>query len=104
METILGPIRKEKLILCSADASPDAQRNEPGPAAYFFPNAAWVGAVRNSAERLGCKFVILTTGYGLVEPDDLTVHSTHISMITRMKCAIGGRRRYQGCCERSKTA
>lgn len=71
MKTILGPIRKEKLILCSADASPDAQRNEPGPAAYFFPNAAWVGAVRNSAERLGCRFVILTTGYGLVESGDL---------------------------------
>jgi hypothetical protein len=51
MKTILGPIRKRKIVLCSADASPDAQRNQPGPAAHFFPNAAWVGAVRNSAEK-----------------------------------------------------
>ncbi len=71
MRTILGPIRREKLVLCSADASPDAQRHESDRAAYFFPNAAWVGAVRNCAERLNCKFVILTTGHGLVEPDDI---------------------------------
>jgi len=70
-KTILGPIKKEKLILCSADASPKAQRKKPGQAACFFPNAPWVGAVRNSAERLGCKFVILTTGHGLVEPDEI---------------------------------
>jgi len=70
MKTVLGPIKKEQLILCSADASPDSQRKHPYSAADFFPNGKWVGALRNSAHTLGCKFVILTTGHGLVEPDD----------------------------------
>jgi len=68
---ILGPIKKEQLILCSADASPNSQRKYPYSAADFFPNGKWVGALRNSAHTLGCKFVILTTGHGLVEPGDI---------------------------------
>jgi hypothetical protein len=71
MKTALGPIKKEQLILCSADASPDSQRKHPYPAADFFPNGKWVGALRNTAHTLGCKFVILTTGHGLVAPDDI---------------------------------
>ncbi len=71
MKTFLGPVPRDKIILCSADASPNAQRATAGSAGYFFPNAPWVGAVRNIAEKLNCKFVILTTGHGLVGPDDV---------------------------------
>jgi hypothetical protein len=71
MKTVLGPIPIDKIILCSADARPDSQRDSPDKAGYFFPHAPWVGAIRNDAERLNCKFVILTTGHGLVEPDDV---------------------------------
>ncbi len=71
MKTSLGPIVKEKIIICSADANPDSQCKHPGPASHHFPNGKWVGALRNTAERLSCKFVILTTGHGLVEPTDI---------------------------------
>jgi len=70
MKETIGPIPRQKIILCSADGGPRSQRNNPRSAGYFFPGAKWVGAVRNSAERLKCKFVILTTGHGLVEQGD----------------------------------
>jgi hypothetical protein len=54
-------------VLCSLDASPAAQRVS-GPAGYFFPGGTFVGAVRNAAERLKCRFVILTGKYGMVNP------------------------------------
>ena len=84
MKTLLGPVPKEKIILCSADAHPDSQRNSADRAGNFFPNAPWVGAVRNCAERLHCKFVILTTGHGLVGPEDVInpVSYTHLTLPT----------------------
>lgn len=79
MKTLLGPVPKEKMILCSADAHPDSQRDLADRAGDFFPNAPWVGAVRNCAERLHCKFVILTTGHGLVGPEDvINPYDVHI--------------------------
>lgn len=71
MKTLLGPIPRNKIILCTADASPSSQRTSPDKAGVFFPRAPWVGAVRNCAERLNSKFVILTTGHGMVEPDEV---------------------------------
>jgi hypothetical protein len=66
----IGPYARERIVLCSPDAKPGSQREEPGPAGTFFPGAKWVGAVRNAAERLGCRFVVLTTGHGMVNQDD----------------------------------
>lgn len=87
MGTILCPIQGERLILCSADAGPNAQRNEAGQAGYFFQNAPWVGAVRNCAERLQCRFVILTTGHGLVESDTIiTPYDLHIEQYPDEVC------------------
>jgi len=40
-------------------------------AEYFFPGGKWVGAVRNAAERLRCRFVILTTAHGMVNHTDV---------------------------------
>jgi hypothetical protein len=74
MPTLIGPYPKSKIVLCSADASPDSQRGQPGEAAYFFPRGRWVGTLRNAAERLGCRFVILTTAHGMVDPDDVIDH------------------------------
>jgi len=71
MNTRIGPVAINRLVLCSADASPDSQRSQQDKAEYFFPDGRWVGAVRNASHDLGCRFVILTTGYGLVNPDDL---------------------------------
>ncbi|HNQ64876.1 MAG TPA: hypothetical protein PK842_03925 [Smithella sp.] len=68
-ETI-GPYQLNRIILCSADASPASQKKDKYKAEYFFPSAKWVGAVRNVASDLGCKFVILTTKHGLVNPSD----------------------------------
>jgi len=64
----LGPYQRERIVLCSADGSPRTQRTVPGEAGYFIPGAKWVGATRNSAERLGCRFVIFAGPYGLVNP------------------------------------
>jgi hypothetical protein len=64
----IGPYQRERIVLCSGDASPRSQRNIPGEAGYFFPKATWVGATRNSAERLNCRFVIFAGPYGLVDP------------------------------------
>lgn len=67
----IGPYSKSEIILCSADAGPGSQSEIEDIAGYFFPGAKWVGAVRNAAERLMCKFVILTTGHGMVNPHDI---------------------------------
>ena len=66
----IGPYARERIVLCSPDAGPDAQREEPDPAGTFFPRGRWVGAVRHAADRLGCRFVVLTTGHGMVNQDD----------------------------------
>ena len=71
MKTLIGPFARDSIVLCSADASPSSQKNTPDQAAYFFPQAVWVGALRNAAERLRCRFVILTTGHGMVNPTDV---------------------------------
>ncbi len=71
MERILGPYQRSKIVRCSADASPNSQRERIGPAGYFFPGGRWVGTIRNCAETLGCRFVVLTTAHGMVNPDDL---------------------------------
>jgi hypothetical protein len=68
---IIGPFLINRIVLCSADASPQAQRNQPGPAAFFFPGGKWVGHLRNVASDLNCRFVILTTGHGLKDKDDI---------------------------------
>lgn len=68
--TSLGPVPITKIILCAADAGPRAQSPTPAAAQSFFPGAKWVGAVRNVAERVGAKFVVLTTGHGLVRATD----------------------------------
>lgn len=67
--TLIGPVPIDKLVLCSADAGPGAQRDRPRKAGYFFPHAPWVGALRNRSETLNCRFCILTAGHGLVGPD-----------------------------------
>ena len=71
MKTLIGPFARDRIVLCSADAGPKSQKNTPDQAAYFFPQAVWVGALRNAAERLRCEFVILTTGHGMVNPTDV---------------------------------
>lgn len=79
MKILLGPVPRDKIILCSADAGPRSQRALAHSAGHFFPNAPWVGAVRNCAETLNCKFVILTTGHGLVRPEDvINPYDVHI--------------------------
>jgi len=76
----IGPYDRERIVLCSADAGPNSQRNEPDSANYFFPGAKWVGALRNASDRLECRFVILTTGHGMVNPDDqITPYDMHIN-------------------------
>jgi hypothetical protein len=67
----IGPYQRTRIILCSADAGPDSQANENGEAASFFPKAKWVGAVRNAADDLKCRFVILTTAHGMVNRRDI---------------------------------
>lgn len=78
-EIIIGPYPIDRIVLCSADAGPRSQRNEAREAAYFFPGAKWVGAVRNAADRLNCRFVILTAAHGLVDPNAIiTPYDMHI--------------------------
>jgi len=64
----LGPYQRDRIVLCSGDGSPKSQRTHPCEAGDFFPGAKWVGATRNSAERLNCRFVIFAGPYGLVDP------------------------------------
>ena len=69
----IGPFERSEIILCSADAGPGAQQQEkevPREAEYLFPGAKWVRAIGNSARRQNCRFVILTTAHGMVNPDD----------------------------------
>jgi len=80
----IGPFPNEKIVLCSADAGPGSQRNKPYEAAHFFPGGKWVGAVRNTAEELGIRFVILTTGHGMVDPwDKISPYDRHIDGYTK---------------------
>jgi hypothetical protein len=65
----IGPVPRSRIALCSGDAGPKSQRTTPSEAADFFPEGRWVGRVRNAANSLGVRFFVLTTGYGLVEPD-----------------------------------
>ena len=65
----MGPFDNKRIVLCSADAGPKSQKDTPDQAGYFYHGAKWVGAMRNAAYRLGCRFVILTTAYGIVNPD-----------------------------------
>ncbi len=67
-EIVIGPYSRNRVVLCSGDASPNSQRKVPSHARYFYPGAKWVGAVGNAAERLRCRFVILAGPYGLVDP------------------------------------
>ena len=75
----LGPYPIDRIVLCSADAGPKSQSDNSAEARYFFTRASWVGAVRNTAEDLGCKFVILTTAHGMVNSEDMiNPYDTHI--------------------------
>jgi hypothetical protein len=67
---MIGPYSIQRIVLCSADASPRSQRRRPCKAGSFYPGAKWVGAMRNAANRLGCNLVILTTAHGMVNPED----------------------------------
>lgn len=67
----IGPYKRDRIVICSGDASPGSQRSIPGEAGYFFPGAKWVAATRNSAERLNCRFVIFAGPYGLVDPYEI---------------------------------
>lgn len=54
-------------------------RKESGQAQYFFPGAKWVGAFRNSADYLNCDFFIITTGHGLVHPNqEISPYDMHV--------------------------
>jgi hypothetical protein len=55
------------------------QRKEPRAAGDFFPHAHWVGTLRNASETLSCRFVIITTQHGMVNPDDvISPYDLHI--------------------------
>lgn len=68
-ELVIGPIPRSRIVLCSGDAGPDSQLSQNGIAGRLFPGGKWVGAMRNAAARLNCRFVILTTKHGLIESD-----------------------------------
>lgn len=92
MSAQIGPIQLDRIVLCSADAHPDSQRATACRADHFFPGGKWVGAVRNAADRLGCQFVILTTGYGLVTRETvLERYDKHIPRIKPMSQTFGHR-------------
>lgn len=71
MPHTIGPYPRSRIVLCSADAGPGAQREQPAPAVNFYPHAVWVKALFNVALKLGCRSVILTTGHGMVNPYDV---------------------------------
>ena len=76
----IGPYHSHEMVLCSADAGPDSQRDLPGQAQFFFPKGKWVGTLRNVADRLSCDFLILTTQHGLVEPHQIIApYDLHIN-------------------------
>jgi hypothetical protein len=81
---MIGPYDLSRIVMCSADANPHSQRTYADSAENFFPGAKWVGAVRNVAEKIGCRFVVLTTAHGLVDPHDtITPYDMHISKYRR---------------------
>jgi hypothetical protein len=76
----IGPYHSNEMVLCSADAGPSSQKNEPTQAQYFFPEGRWVAALRNTADSLKCNFLVLTTQHGLVERDQvITPYDMHIN-------------------------
>ena len=76
----IGPYDMNKIFLCSADASPTAQKRISDQAQYFFPGAKWVGALRNTANRLSCDFFIITTAHGMVDPTQIiSPYDMHIN-------------------------
>jgi hypothetical protein len=78
---MIGPYPAREILLLSADASPNSQREEPGEAGFFFPGGHWVGAVRNTAERTGCDFRIVATEHGFVSSDEvITPYDFHIDI------------------------
>ena len=78
---LIPPLEKSQILLISADAGPKSQREVACEAGHFFPGAKWVGAVRNSSERLGCDFAVLTTGHGMVNSwDIITPFDKHIDV------------------------
>ncbi len=80
MNLSIGPYSPDKILLCSTDAGPNSQGSTPTEAGYFFPKAVWVGAVRNVADSKGCRFVVLTTGHGMVNGHDVVhPYDVHIS-------------------------
>ena len=78
---MVGPFPRSYIMLCSGDAGPRSQLHRCGTAGRFFPGGKWVGTMRNASDQLGCRFAILTTKFGLVEPDasiepyDLHIHA-----------------------------
>ncbi|MCG2721464.1 MAG: hypothetical protein L6290_05535 [Thermodesulfovibrionales bacterium] len=79
----IGPYLRQRIILCSADASPRSQRNYEDQAQYFFPDAKWVGTLRNASRELNCSFVILTAAHGMVNPGDIiSPYDMHIRDFT----------------------
>jgi hypothetical protein len=68
MKVEIGPFPRERILLCSADAGPNSQRQAARDAGHFFPRAKWVGTLRNVADLARVQFVILTTGHGMVYP------------------------------------
>ncbi len=77
---MIGPYDINKIVLCSADAGPNSQKTMAGEAQYFFPGAKWVGATRNTAQAMGCKFVILTTAHGMVNSEEkIAPYNKHIN-------------------------
>lgn len=70
----IGPFDRSEIVLCSADASPNTQKKHDDEAEYFFPGAKWVRAIGNSARRQNCRFVILTTEHGMVNPEEIINH------------------------------
>ena len=88
----VGPFHSHEMVLCSADAGPPSQRNNPREAQFFFPGGKWVGALRNAAKRLSCDFLILTTQHGLVEPYQIiTPYDLHINNIDKRSLKNGWR-------------
>jgi len=79
-QSAMGPISLTRIVLLSGDASPNSQRATAHQASQFYPRAKWVGRVRNAAKKLGTRFHILTTGHGLVAPNQvITPYNLHIS-------------------------
>lgn len=71
MTTQIGPYPLDRIVLCSADAGPGAQRDTAARAEHLFPNTPWIVAPKAVAEDLNCRFVILTRAYGVVDADDI---------------------------------